>query len=503
MSFLANNLQNFWLPNGTDEYAYMGIARRMVIFENKEAILTPFQGSPLLYSYWLGIVHSLTNIPLETLTLLMHGFVLFLLIFLGYRLGQRFSKTTGLIVAILIGFSLSPQFFPGQAYMVPSHFLSLSLLLIIPLLLGRNRNRVFMVLLLCTLLFWWGILPLIAFILIYYFNPLSLKHLILSIGAFVLLKLMLTFQPFLDLSHFFLLVSNFSSSNTPDYLATLWSYFYIYLPALAGLIILYPKFSHSHFKSSIRIAISLLFTSFFFYIILGTHIHTRMFFLFFLSCFLLIGIGYDYSNATIKNSLLKKSLPFLLVCYFIFAFYRAGYTYATDIAVIPTMIPSEVSAFEWIEKQDVSNDLLISDYATIFTSMFHVNTLNSNYFQNKAPKNWSDEEASLHSYLNLRSPQMKTIYSIFSDPFFSTESIDFLTESQQIFKADKLFVIISPRTREAIARFAESEKPKTHDSRVIMRAKDYDFVGEGKFSTSALFEIIYDNGETQIYQYNP
>ena len=192
MSFLMNNLQNFWQPNGTDEYAYMGIARRMIIFENKEALLAPFNGSPLLYSYWLGIVYKLTDVPLEILSRLSHGFVLFFLIFLGYRLGQRFSNTIGLIVAFLIAFSFSPVFFPGQAYMVPSHFLSLSLLLVIPLLLDKKYKSIFLVLILSVFLFWWGLLPLTAFLLIYYLNLRSIKHLTFMLGVFLLLKFLLS-----------------------------------------------------------------------------------------------------------------------------------------------------------------------------------------------------------------------------------------------------------------------------------------------------------------------
>ncbi|MDP2624803.1 MAG: hypothetical protein Q8P27_01310, partial [Candidatus Peregrinibacteria bacterium] len=68
MSFILNNLSSFWEPNGKDEYAYFGTARRMVIFENKVPSIEPFQGGALLYSYWLGLLHDLTNVPLEILT---------------------------------------------------------------------------------------------------------------------------------------------------------------------------------------------------------------------------------------------------------------------------------------------------------------------------------------------------------------------------------------------------------------------------------------------------
>jgi len=501
ISFLMNNLQNFWQPNGTDEYAYMGIARRMIIFENKEALLAPFQGSPLLYSYWLGIVYKLTDVPLEILMRLSHGFILFLLIFFGYRLGQRFNNTIGLIVAFLIAFAFSPVFYPGQAYMVPSHFLSLSFLLIIPLLLDKKYKSILLILVLNAFLFWWGLPPLIAFLLIYFFDLRSKKHLFFIVGAFLLLLFLLSFQPFLDLSHFFQFASNLSNSNAPHYFSDLWSRFYFYIPALLGLIPLYSKFSTPRLKSAIHIALSLFFTSLLFYILLGTYTHLRMLFLFFLSLFLLIGVGYEFLSHITKNIFLKKLLSILFIFYFLLISYQTGRTYATDIATIPPMISSEVSAFEWLESQSVSKDLLISDYGTIVTSMFHVNTLDSLYFQNKPSKKRSSQEDKYYAYFDLGTPEMRRFYNILSEPIFSVESIEFLNKTKIYLGADQLFVIISPRTRQTIAIFDGSKQTKVHDSLVITRDANYSFIGEEKFLNSALFDTVYNNEETQIYQY--
>lgn len=503
MSFLLNNLQNFWQPNGTDEYAYMGIARRMIIFENKEALLAPFQGSALLYSYWLGIVYKLTDVPLEILMRLSHGFILFLLIFLGYRLGQRFSNIIGLIVASLIAFSFSPVFFPGQAYMLPSHFLSLSFLLIIPFLLDKKYKSILLILVLDAFLFWWGLPPLIAFLLIYTFDLRSKKNLLFIVGTFLLLLFLLSFQPFLDLFYFFQFAANLSNSNATHYFSDLWGRFYFYVPALLGLIPLYSKFSTPRLKSAIRIALSLFFTSLLFYILLGTYTHIRMLFVFFLSLFLLIGVGYEFLSHIAKNIFLKKLLSILFVFYFLLITYQTGRTYAKDIAVIPPIISSEVSAFEWLESQSVSKDLLISDYGTIFTSMFHVNTLNSHYFQNKAPEKLSPQAANLYTYFDLARPQTSIIYNILSEPIFSVDSIEFFNKTKSTLGADHLFVIISPRTRQTISIFDTSEQTKILDSRVITRDANYNFIGEEKFSNSALFDTVYNNEETQIYQYNP
>lgn len=251
-------------------------------------------------------------------------------------------------------------------------------------------------------------------------------------------------------------------------------------------------------KQIICISLSLLFVSSFFYGFFGTYSHTRALFLFLLPLFLLIGAGYELVSLQIKGIYTKRVLSIFLVLYIVFIFNEFSTTYAQDIS------PLQPEAFEWLnDNLDLTNTLLVSDYGTTFASMFHINTLNSQYFQNHPVAELSSADASLASYFEGNTSKPKIIHDIFSEPLFTANSFSFLNNMITEFGADDILLIISPRTRQAIWMFDESDKKTLYQVRSAQRGSNFSFTGEFKFLTNPLFELVYGNDETQIYRYNP
>ncbi|HCW32580.1 MAG: hypothetical protein UT55_C0007G0012 [Candidatus Peregrinibacteria bacterium GW2011_GWE2_39_6] len=505
MSVLLNNLQYFWLPNGTDEYVYMGIARRMIIFENKLAFIAPFQGSALLYSYWLGIVYKITGVPLEVLTRFCHATLLFLLIFLGYHLGKKFSESAGIILAALIAFIPTPVFYPGQTYVTPSFFSNIILLLLILTLTNKPINYKHLIILglLEIFLFWWGLFPILIFVAFYYFFQNKPRH--KTILLFTLLiagfYFLLSYESFQDLSPFFKYAANLKEDNSANYWPGIWGIFKYYLPALLGLPIFFLPKEH-RFKPLLTTTCALLGTIFFIYFLIGGYAHLRILFFSFLSILMIFTVGYLFVNSRIKSLFLKTVFSLCFIIYILFLGYRTGKTYAVEIAPIPPAITSEMQAFEWLQTNyDMPTRLIVSDAGTIFSSNFYVNSLTAYYYQNFASDNESADYAAHACYFYATTPKMYRILKTLSEPILTLSSIDFLNEMKSFFKADDLFIIISPRTRMTVSYFDQSEGKILYEARINPRDETFTFAGETKFKDNSYFEQIYDNEETQIYRY--
>ncbi|MDP4011134.1 MAG: hypothetical protein Q8P72_02790, partial [Candidatus Roizmanbacteria bacterium] len=434
-----------------------------------------------------------------------HGFMLFLIIFLGYQVGKRISETGGLILAGLLAFSFSPVFYPGQTYMVPSLFMNVGVLSIILMLWDKRYKLLILPIALMILLFWYSIVPILIFVGLYFFNLRSFKHIALLIALGGLGYFLLSYQPFLDLSHFFQYAAALSDNNDPNYLFSIWdNFFMFYLPALVGVVGITYLSDHSD-DSIMRILLSLLTTSFLLFIFLGTYTHLRSLFFLFLPTFMLIALGYEMLT---KKSAFRpqtaKVLSVGLALYMILISYHVGSTYANQIAVIPPYISSEVDAFEWMdESHDLSESLIVSDYGTIFSSMFHVDTRNSDYFSNQdyLEENFSFIDQKRYEYFFTDRPKMYSIYKAFSEPVLTLDSIEFLTDMQDDFDAKELFIVISPRTRTNIELFDMSNQENVAELKIIDANADPTFEGEEKFRTSPYFELLYDEDEVQVYRF--
>lgn len=506
MSFLLNNLQYFWLPNGTDEYAYMGIARRLVIFENKASMLLPFTGDSLLYSYFLGLMHSLTEVPLEVLMRLFHGFLLFCLVGLTYKLGRRFSQTIGFTAAALVGFLFSPVFYPGQAYMTPTLFVHLSILLTLILMLEKRYREVVVVLILSTFLMWWSIIPLVLIILFLLFKWQSRIHIALLVVALLTAYFLVSYPPFLNL---FSLPIDFGVYHS-GYLNTLWhSMFRYYFPALIVLSFFFKNRFTSKFAVDDelkRVVFALLATSATVYFLTGSYLHLRGIFILLLGVALLVGLAFEsLSHMPFRRPFLKKLWPFALAVYIIFISYQTGRVYAGEIAPIPPVIPSEIQAFKWLaNSQDMAQNLILSDHATIFTSMFYIDSLDSDYFQNFSSVDYyTRKDRDRFQYFEPATPQMKKLVSFLSAPAMNYDSLEFIRLLEEVFSPEEIFIVISPRTRQVVQIFEKTDHAQLLDARVFDKEGHIpSFEGEAKFKANSLFERVYDNGETQIYRYS-
>jgi|GEM_PF-4931196 len=510
LSLVLNNLSDSWYyAHGSDEYTYIGSARRLIFFENKDFTLIPFKDSPLLLSYWIGLVSFFSHIPIEFLFRLFHGLGLLFLIVMTYKIGRRFNLMIAFFLPALIGFSPSPDFYPGLAYLLPSFFLSIFSLLIIDHLSSTHYKFVVLDLLL-VLFFYPYAFPIFLIFLFFYFNFIYLKKLsfipILLFGCFYFLSPNWDLLSSIPILNLILTFTNWSGGGTDFYFHQFYNTYFIYfIPLAIGLIFVFLKPSiRQRFSFLLFSALALTSTSLFLFFFVNPYIYIRTLFLLYVALFIVISIGFYSLYYFLQTRYLKMIVSGLIILYIFSVTFYMGTIYAHSLAPFPPFDYSEIQAFEWLQNNyDMPSTFIVSDYYTLVASLAYTNSLNSNFMVSKHGIIFYSEEEKEVAFMlsNPETPFMGDIADFLSSPFLTGDSFNLIQTIFNDFKPTQLIVIISPRTRQTLGiNYLGNFFP----SSVLDTTSVYpSLTGEAKFKTNNFyFNLVYDNGETQVYEYN-
>jgi uncharacterized membrane protein (DUF485 family) len=505
MSFLLNNLSAFWSPNGSDEYGYIGLANRFVVFENKTFSPLPFLDISGAFSYWIGLLSVLTDMDPTYLFRLGHGLVLAGIVWAAYRFAQTISPSLGLPFAALMAFMFSPVFYPGSAYMLPSLFFGL-----VVLLAGRHamEKRYDLLLFDAVLLtgLYWQALPI--FITVIGLFLLLRRHPKLRTGLVLFLALLSFISPwswFEGITVFpFNYLASFQQSYDPLYLSLFWKNYDVFLiPGLLGLYALYDQRKQAVASTLLTwISVTLLLNAFF-YASINPLLHIRTLVLFYIGLFLLIAYGLSWLRQRFHTATwagLSSSYWILsgYGLYVMFIAWQMGTIYHEQIASIPPYHADEVAAFHWIQAQveDVDQSLLLSDQSTMTVSLNEVNSLTAKYMNATAV----DRDSDLYETFNNGSETLHDLYEFLAAPYFNYGDLRLLDNLQTQFETDQILLVISPRTRQELSYYNLKDSIKR--SLVLdPNTEPYAFDGESKFQSSPYFELIHSVGEAQVYRY--
>ncbi|MFA6436473.1 MAG: hypothetical protein WCW30_05075, partial [Candidatus Gracilibacteria bacterium] len=252
------------------------------------------------------------------------------------------------------------------------------------------------------------------------------------------------------------------------------------------------------FSSLLLISFSLFLTSFFFCVFINSFICTRTLFLLYVALYIAISIGFYSLYCLFQTQYFKIIILSSISLYFIVVFFSMGSFFSGGIAPFPPVNHSEIQAFEWLQNNyDMSSVFIVSDFYTLETSSKHINSLNSNLLIESG----SEEEKKIASMLQ-SSNFMQEIFDFLSSPFLTGDSLNFIQTIFNDFNPSELIIIISPRTRQALG--LDYPNGVFFPSAILDTTTDFPpLKGENKFqNNNSYFDLIYDNGETQVYKYN-
>ncbi|MFA5842609.1 MAG: hypothetical protein WC882_02960 [Candidatus Gracilibacteria bacterium] len=272
-----------------------------------------------------------------------------------------------------------------------------------------------------------------------------------------------------------------------------------------GLIFVFLKPSiRQRFSFLLFSALALTSTSLFLFFFVNPYIYIRTLFLLYVALFIVISIGFYSLYYFLQTRYLKMIVSGLIILYIFSVTFYMGTIYAHSLAPFPPFDYSEIQAFEWLQNNyDMPSTFIVSDYYTLVASLAYTNSLNSNFMVSKHGIIFYSEEEKEVAFMlsNPETPFMGDIADFLSSPFLTGDSFNLIQTIFNDFKPTQLIVIISPRTRQTLGiNYLGNFFP----SSVLDTTSVYpSLTGEAKFKTNNFyFNLVYDNGETQVYEYN-
>jgi len=455
---------SFLAERSSDEHAYIGLANKLVYFQNKDPQFFPWQGQGShLFSYSLGFISLISGISTESAFRIVHLIVIFFIILSGYLLGKELFLQTGPLLAFSALFALIPSTgtWVGPAAMVPSTLAFIPIINIIRNTISRTWKWPLAVwLLLLALIYAWFLVPVAAFLLVYWlFLRTRFLYFMLSLVGLVVGWLFVA-KPLLSLfsSSFVWLPMLFHPISTiwenvrypgrMNYIQFLLSHTNYLLPiaivALSYVIwrIIKLKKQGQDINSSLSLGFLLLVASALFLLIGGDRLLSRSIIFLFIGLFVLV--IYFFSFILKKQSRLSQCL---LVLIFIVGAVQVAQTNASQLFEQLAMTNAERSMIEQLRQMKKPRDyLILSDINSMLVLDYYLDIQNIRLL-----------DAANKDYVGM---DREVLMNFFVSPTLLSEELEFLDGLKNKTGAKEILILSSNRTRVSVSSFRATGRPK-------------------------------------------
>lgn len=474
LGLVINYVHSDFIAHGSDEFAYMGLSQQTVVFDNREPSLYPPDTNPHLIPYSLGMLGQLTGLQIHTVFRLIHGIVIVLTIIGFYVFLSRFSKSTGLLGALLVALYPTASSGLGLATLVPSTLILLALPYIFVHFLEKQYLTVGFWLGFVFLFYWWAFIPLLLCFFVYYLlqrkqNIVIVIFSVLFVAASHIIFLRLlhfdgVFKPFPFADFFGITRTPFWEDASLDFILEKAS---IYIPLIVLFVCLPPIYKKTKDKRIIHIALSLLIVNLMLFFV-SQAAQSRTIYFLYSGLFILLSIVFSRFHFG------KYFKTVLFSLFFVMTIIGTDRQLSKDFLYHPQTNRSEIELFQWLAQHASHDSVIISDYHTMQTSLLFVN--------NKTAKMFSDDL--------LADGDLKRITKILDKGALEGVDREYLISLQNALGARELYVVITGRTRSLMEYYTNTGE-YTH-SRVLNKEyyRSAVFIGEEKFK-EAPFSVVY------------